>query len=68
VASLFMSVFVILYPNNWQMTWFGLIIAILLASAIYLLVLFLLGGIKPAELKAILKKSGGSQPYSANNL
>lgn len=68
LASLIMSAFILIYPSAWQIGILGLLLVIFLASAIYFLVLFLLGGIKTADIQSILKKSGGSQPYSSSNL
>lgn len=68
IASLLMSGFILIYPSAWQINILGLILTIFLASGIYFLILFLLGGIKISDIQSILKKSGGSQPYSASNL
>lgn len=68
LASLLMSIFILAYPSNWQSGVLGLILIIFLASGIYFLALFLLGGIKISDIQSILKKSGGSQPYSSSNL
>ncbi len=67
-ASLLMSGFVLIYPHHWQDGWFGLILVIFFAAIIYFVVLFLIGGIKPAELRVILKKSAVSPPYNSNNI
>jgi len=68
LASLIMGIFLYFYPNYYQIGAIKLIITIALASGIYFLFLFILGGIRPEDLKVIIKKSSSGQPYGSSGL
>src|SRR5680860_910068 len=68
VASALMGLVIILFPKSWQTNVFGLIMIIIVASATYGFSLFLIGGIKLSDLKALSKKSTGAKPFNSSNL
>lgn len=67
-ASAMMGLAIVLFPKSWQANVWGLITIILAATAFYGLVLFLIGGIKLNDLKAMSKKSTGAEPFNPSNL
>jgi O-antigen/teichoic acid export membrane protein len=68
VASALMGLIIVLFPKSWQANIWGLITIIIVASAFYVLALFLIGGIKLKDLKAMSKKSTGAEPFNPSNL
>jgi O-antigen/teichoic acid export membrane protein len=67
-ASAIMGIFIYLVPAKYyQSNIFSLLIILILASLIYFLVLYLLGGVKAEDLKSIFKKQTGdaSQAYGS---
>lgn len=68
IASLVMGLAIYLSPINAERTIFHLILVITAASILYLLLLILFKGIKLKDLRALSKKSSGSQTYSASNI
>ncbi len=56
LASLFMGGFIYLLPNLYKNSLGGLLLVIILAIILYFLILYLLKGISPEDLEAILKK------------
>jgi O-antigen/teichoic acid export membrane protein len=60
-----MGLFIYFFPAHYQTTLGGLILIIILASLLYFLFLYIIGGIKSADLKSILKKqtTDGGQTY-----
>ncbi|MFA6417149.1 MAG: flippase [Patescibacteria group bacterium] len=67
-ASALMGLAIVLFPKSWQANVWGLITIIIAASAFYGLSLFLIGGIKLNDLKAMSKKSTGAEPFNPSNL
>jgi len=59
IASLIMGGFIYLLPNLYKNSLGGLILVIILAIVLYFLILYLLKGISPEDLEAILKKQTG---------
>ncbi len=68
LASLLMALFIKFYPARWQDGILDLMLTITLAGSIYLLTLFLIGGLRSEDFKAIFKKSSSGQPYGSSNL
>ncbi|MFA6514155.1 MAG: flippase [Patescibacteria group bacterium] len=68
IASLGMGIFLYFYPDNLQLSAFSIILTIIIAVIIYFILLCLIGGVKLEDLKAISRKSSGSQPYNSSNL
>jgi O-antigen/teichoic acid export membrane protein len=68
ISGICMGLFLYYYPDSLQTGVLKLIFTILIASMIYFVSLFLIGGIKLEDLKTISKKSSGSQPYNSSNL
>lgn len=66
LASLAMGAFLYFLPLRYQEHLIGLILIIIIASLIYFLFLYLLGGIKRKDLAVIFKKqtTGGGQTYN----
>ena len=60
-----MGAFIKIFPAHYQTNLGGLLLVIVLASILYFILLYLLGGIKAQDLKSILRKQnkGGSQTY-----
>lgn len=67
VASFIMGFFIYLYPDQYKDGYLNLSIVIILASIIYGLFLFLLGGINIQDLRILFKKSKPSSPYKQIN-
>jgi len=70
-AAVVMGFFLYFFPGRYQTTISGLLLTIFLASLVYFLALYLLGGIKPKDLETIFKrqnKSGGQIYNSSPNL
>lgn len=63
LASFIMGGFIYFYPAQYKEGFVGLAILIILASIIYGLFLFLLGGIRIDDLKIFFKKPKPGQPY-----
>ncbi len=65
LASLVMSGFIYLIPTKYQGNILSLILILISSILLYFFILYLLGGIKPEELKTILKKqkNDGGQTY-----
>jgi O-antigen/teichoic acid export membrane protein len=65
LAGILMGFFLYFFPRQYQNTLGGLIFIILIASLIYFIGLYFLGGIKPEDLKTIFKRQtkGGGQIY-----
>ena len=65
LAGAIMGAFIYFFPINYQETLWNLLLVIVLASLIYFLALFFLGGISPEDVKSIFKKQtkGGGQTY-----
>ena len=68
VASLAMGVAIYFSPINANKTIFHLILVIIIATVFYLLLLFAFKGIKLKDLRALSKKSSGSQTYGSGNI
>jgi O-antigen/teichoic acid export membrane protein len=68
-AACLMGVFLYFFPEQYQTRLAGLIILIILASLIYFVSLYFLGGIDAQTLKSLFTKSnkGGPQIYDQNN-
>lgn len=68
-AGLGMGAFIRLFPAHYQTTLGGLFLIIILASLIYFLLIYLLGGVNSEDLKSIFKKQtkGGGQTYGPGN-
>lgn len=66
LASLIMGTFLYFLPFRYQETLGGLILILILASLIYFLFLYLLGGIKLKDIATIFKKQtkGGGETYN----
>lgn len=66
LASLAMGIFLYFLPLRYQEHLLGLILIIIIASLIYFLFLYLLGGIKRKDMAVIFKKqtTGGGQTYN----
>jgi len=64
-AALLMGVFLYFSPEQYQTKLTSLLIIIVLASLIYFVALYFLGGVSAKDLKSIFKKSnkGGAQTY-----
>ncbi len=64
-AGATMGIFIYLFPIHYQTTLGGLLLIIVLATLIYFLLLYLLGGIDSEDLKPIFQKQskGGGQSY-----
>jgi len=68
-ASLIMGIFLYFFTDIWQTTRLHLALLITIASLIYFVALYILGGIKKSDLSIIFKsKTGGGQAYGGNNL
>ena len=65
LASFLMGGVIYLIPFKYQTNLLSLLLILVLSIFIYFIILYLLGGIKSEELKAILKKqkNGGGQTY-----
>ncbi len=68
LASLVMGTAIYFSPIKANSTVFHLMLVIFLASIIYLLLLFVLKGIKLKDLRALSKKSSGSQTYGSGSI
>ena len=68
ISSALMGLMIVIFPKTWQTNVFGLITIIVVASIFYFLTLFIIGGIKISDLKALSKKSTGAEPYNSSNL
>jgi len=68
-AAALMGIFLYFFPEQYQTKLVGLILLIILASLIYFLCLYLLGGIDTKTLKSFFAKSnkGGPQIYDQNS-
>ncbi|MFA5024606.1 MAG: flippase [Patescibacteria group bacterium] len=69
LAGCLMGLFLYFFPAQYQNTLGGVILIIILASLIYFIGLYFLGGIKPEDLEAIFKrqKKSGGQTYDPSN-
>ena len=69
-AGILMGAFIFFIPQAfYQKSLLGLFLILILASLIYLIVLYFFGGIKSEDIKSILKKQkgGASQTYGSEN-
>jgi len=69
LAGFLMSLFLYLFPAQYQNTLGGVILIIILASLIYFISLYFLGGIRPEDLESIFKRRNktGGQTYDPSN-
>ncbi len=68
LASLAMGAAIYFSPIQADKTIFHLILVIILATVLYLLLLLVFKGIKLKDLRALSKKSSGSQTYGSGNI
>ena len=62
-----MGFFIYFYPDQFKDGYLNLIVLIILASLVYGLFLFLLGGINIQDFKMMLNKSNKNQTYKSTN-
>lgn len=67
MASIIMGGFIWFWPSKFQINLLGLILTIILATFIYFLALFIIGGIKIQDLKILFKKKSTTNTKESYN-